>query len=171
MYWILSKSNLANPNDQYPYLHCQMQQSNFVFLLHFFKAIMGHIILSLNMHWPIYCRFCLIMSKCMLLTLFPRGFLIWTKLLVGGLFVTPYVFVYWPPLKWIFLVFFLLNPRVYLGKVFFSSFSIVRQTSAQCRTPTPRGMASQHIRTFERVPVNKELLTGSVLVNKLFIIL
>ena len=47
-----------------------------------------------------------------------------------------------------------------------SFFSIVRHASTQRRTPAPRGMASQHLRTFERVPVNKELLTGTVLVNK-----
>ena len=29
--------------------------------------------------------------------------------------------------------------------------------------------ASQHLRTFERVPVNKKLLTGTVLVNNLFL--
>ena len=32
--------------------------------------------------------------------------------------------------------------------------------------PAPRGMASQHLWTFERIPVNKELLTGTVPVNK-----
>ena len=30
-------------------------------------------------------------------------------------------------------------------------------------------MASQHLHTFESVPVNKELLTGTVLVNNLFL--
>ena len=48
----------------------------------------------------------------------------------------------------------------------FFLFSIVRHASTQLRMPAPRGMASQHLRTFERVPVNKELLTGTVLVNK-----
>ena len=48
----------------------------------------------------------------------------------------------------------------------FVFFSIVRHASTQRRTPAPRGMASQHLRTFERVPVNKELLTRTVPVNK-----
>ena len=31
------------------------------------------------------------------------------------------------------------------------------------------GMANQHLRTFERVPVNKKLLTGTVLVSNFFL--
>ena len=46
--------------------------------------------------------------------------------------------------------------------------SIVRHIISQHRTPAPRGIASQHLQTFERVLVNKELLTGTVLVNNLF---
>ena len=34
------------------------------------------------------------------------------------------------------------------------------------RTPAPRGMASHYLRTFERVPVNKSLLTGTFPANK-----
>ena len=48
--------------------------------------------------------------------------------------------------------------------------SIVLHASTKLRTPAPRGMAGQHLRTFERDPVNKELLTGTrVLVNNLFL--
>ena len=58
--------------------------------------------------------------------------------------------------------------------------SIVLHASTQRRTPAPRGMASQHLRTSERVPVKTELLTctvsvfkkiliGTVLVNNLFL--
>ena len=46
-------------------------------------------------------------------------------------------------------------------------YSIVWHASTKLRTPLPRGMASQHLRTFERVLVNKELLTGTR-VNNLF---
>ena len=42
-------------------------------------------------------------------------------------------------------------------------------TACQHRTQAPRGMASQHLLTFERVPVNKKLLTGTVPVNSLFL--
>ena len=45
-----------------------------------------------------------------------------------------------------------------------SVFSLL-YASTQRRKPEPRGMARQYLRTFERVPVNKELLTRSVLVN------
>ena len=44
--------------------------------------------------------------------------------------------------------------------------TIVQHSSTKHRMPAPRGMASHHLRTFERVPVNKELLTGTVPVNK-----
>ena len=44
--------------------------------------------------------------------------------------------------------------------------SIVQHASTQSSTPAPRGIASQHLRTFERVLVNKELLTGTVPFNK-----
>ena len=61
----------------------------------------------------------------------------------------------------------------------FVFFSIVRHASTQHRTPAPRGMASQHLGTFERVPVNKKLLTGTesrsitsfILVSALILIL
>ena len=63
-----------------------------------------------------------------------------------------------------------------------SVFSLLYGTPATIsRKPATGGMASQHLRTFERmhakavcvrkrVPVNKELLTGTVLVNNLFLI-
>ena len=51
-------------------------------------------------------------------------------------------------------------------KIDFRFFSTVGHTSIQRRTPAPRGMASQHLLTFERALVNKELLTGTVPFNK-----
>ena len=52
-------------------------------------------------------------------------------------------------------------------------FSIVRHASTPCRTPAPRGMASQHLWTFEgvslkKVPANKVLFGGTVPANSLF---
>ena len=44
----------------------------------------------------------------------------------------------------------------------FVFFSIVRHASTQLRTPAPRGMASQHLRTFERVPSAYSLFAGTV---------
>ena len=44
--------------------------------------------------------------------------------------------------------------------------TIVWNASTHRRTPAPRGMASQHLQTFERFPVNKSLLTRTVLANK-----
>ena len=41
-------------------------------------------------------------------------------------------------------------------------FSNIRHASTQCRTPAPRGMASQHLRTFERVPAAYSLFAGTV---------
>ena len=59
---------------------------------------------------------------------------------------------------WRFL--FFLDFHCFLQSLNFVFFlSIVRHASTQCRMPAPRGMASQHLRTFERVPVNKSLLT------------
>ena len=53
------------------------------------------------------------------------------------------------------------------GKLDFRFFSLLYGTPANIsRKPATGGMASQHLRTFERVPVNKELLTGTVPVNK-----
>ena len=58
------------------------------------------------------------------------------------------------------------------GKLEFRFFSIIRHASTQLRMPVPRGMASQHLLTFERVLINKELLTRPpvtrVPVNNLF---
>ena len=40
--------------------------------------------------------------------------------------------------------------------------SIVRHASTQRRTPAPRGMVIQHLRTFERVPAVYSLFAGTV---------
>ena len=52
------------------------------------------------------------------------------------------------------------------GKLYFGFFSIVQHASTKHRMTAPWGMAIQHLWTLERVPVNKELLTGTVPVNK-----
>ena len=53
-------------------------------------------------------------------------------------------------------------PELFFFLKIFFSLSIVRHASTQCRTPAPRGMASQHLRTFERVPAAYSLFAGTV---------
>ena len=50
------------------------------------------------------------------------------------------------------------------GQIRLSVFSLLYGT--QRRKTAPGGMASQHLRTFERVLVNKELFTRTVLVDR-----
>ena len=57
------------------------------------------------------------------------------------------------------------------GQIRLSFFSLLYGTPSNIsRKPATEGMDAQHLRTFERVPANKELLTGTVLVSNIFLI-